>query len=116
MFDIELIFKFRFEKTSGEIIMVMAATLFKLNSLESETDKEMTTTSKIVVQYSSGPEGKRQKHWRPALGFINNISALYFVKYQWCSGRESALIVIHPCSKPHLCKFFFLVISENLFV
>ena len=51
MFDIELIFKFRFEKTSGEIIMVMAATLFKLNSLESETDKEMTTTSKIVVQY-----------------------------------------------------------------
>ncbi|WZZ27880.1 hypothetical protein YC2023_011281 [Brassica napus] len=31
--------------------MVMAATLFKLNSLESETDKEMTTTSKIVVQY-----------------------------------------------------------------
>ena len=52
MFDIELIIKFRFEKTSGETLMVMAATLFKLNSLESETDKEMTTTSKIVVQYS----------------------------------------------------------------
>jgi len=51
MFDIELIIKFRFEKTSGETIIVMAATLFKLNSLESETDKEMTTTSKIVVQY-----------------------------------------------------------------
>ncbi|CAH8359150.1 unnamed protein product [Eruca vesicaria subsp. sativa] len=43
MFDIESIPKFRFEQTSQGIVIVMGETL-------SDTDKEMTITSKIAVQ------------------------------------------------------------------